>query len=213
MIFLSSRITKSFFKIILTTVVLFFSSCLTIESELTINSNGSGSMKIKYIMDSGLKGVSEVGSDDDVVPLNLSESYIKNIIDKRDDISYTNYNITEDMKYYRVDVTFNFTNIDALNSIFPAESRIDLKSDENGTIFTQQLIEESDKVISDETIELFKELFKDNYFKLILNTPSDIISVDKVDNVTKIGKRTAQFEDSFMNVLLQKERSSWSVRW
>ena len=83
--------------------VVFLTSCLTINSDLKINNDGSGTLSIAYTLDKTLNEISNF-SDNNIIPLNLSEEYIQSIIGNRNDISYRNYRAYEDEEFYNIDV-------------------------------------------------------------------------------------------------------------
>lgn len=201
---------KAIYIISLITLILFLNSCLTINSKMKINSNGSGSITIKYSMDSSLNGISSLGSDDDIVPLNLSEEYIVQIIGLRNDIVYKNYRITEDGNYYIVEVTFLFDNIDALNSILPKENAIILERNGNNTIFKQGIVSSTDEEIHSESLDILKDIYKDHSFTFEVKVPSDIIEVDHGE---KIGSRIALYKENFLDVITSPDKKEWSIRW
>ncbi len=196
--------------VIILTIMVFLSSCLTIESNLKLNANGSGNIHISYIMDKGLKGISTLGSQDEIVPLNLSEEYISEITNNNEDITYKDYKISEDEIYYRVDVTFEFETIEALNSVFPEENSVKIERIGNETVFTQVIVGKSDEALSTETREIFKDIFKDHSFTLKVRVPGDIISIE---NGIKSENRLAIYQESFIDVINNPSLNSWSIRW
>ncbi|MGL1894127.1 MAG: hypothetical protein OCD02_21035 [Spirochaetaceae bacterium] len=177
---------------------------------MKLNSNGSGEIDINYILDQGLKGISSLGSDDDIVPLNLSEDYIREISANRDDIRYKNYVITEDESFYNVSVTFEFDSIEALNSVLPKENAISIKKEGNETVLFQNLISDSSEELNSETLGIFKDIFADHSVTFKIKTPSEII---KVENGSKIGTNIAIYQESFIDVISTTEKKSWSIRW
>lgn len=207
MFFLSN--TK--YKILLIVIVsIFLSSCLTINSNLSINSNSSGTMNIVYSMSKTLKGISNLGNNTEIVPLNLSEEYIQGIIGNRTDIRYVKYRTSEDDKYFIVDITFEFDTIEALNIVLPAENAISLVKDGNDTLFSQGIITLSDDNINNETLELFRDLYKDNYFTMNVTVPRSIISVNQG---FKEADRVAVFNEKVIDLLETNSEMSWSIRW
>lgn len=203
MVFLSSNK----FQIIIL-IILLFSSCLTIESDMQLNRDGSGTINIVYFLDKTLKDISFYEGRE-IPPLNLSENYIRSLLGGREDIRYRDYKTSEDELNYIVDVTFDFDNVNALNSIFPEENAVSLDLGKNETLFSQGIYSES-LSISDETQEIFKEIYGRNYFKFIVRVPKDIIGVD---GGKKISDREAVFSESFLDIITASGSKSWSVRW
>ncbi len=195
---------------ILLFVLFLFSSCLTIESDMKLNSNGSGQIKISYIMDLGLRGISTLDSDDEIVPLNLSEEYISGIVNSRDDVAYRDYNISSDERYYRVNVTILFESIDGLNSILPKDNAVSITRVGNETVFSQVLFDSADGELSDDSLDIYKDIFKDHYFRLKVSVPYDIIIVD---NGVKSDNRVAVYQESFIDVISGSNKKEWNIRW
>ncbi len=191
-------------------ISIYLSSCLTINSDLRINSNRSGSLNIVYSIDKTLKDISNLGKDDEIIPLNLSEEYIQEIIGERTDIKYVKYQTSEDDLYYTVDVTFEFESIEALNSVLPSENAISINKNGSVTIFSQGVVTATDEVINNETMEIFKDIYGDHYFKMIVRVPGDIISVNQG---TKQEERVAEFNKKFIDIIATSDDLSWSIRW
>ncbi len=190
--------------------VFILSSCLTIESDMKINSNGSGNMKISYIMDKGLKGISTLGESDDDVPLNLSEEYISEITSSREDVYYKDYKISLDETYYRVEVIIVFETIEGLNSILPEENAVSINRIGGETVFSQMLFDASKGELSNESLEIYKDIFKDHYFRLKVVVPGDIINVD---NGIESANRVAVYQESFIDIISGNNKKDWSIRW
>lgn len=188
----------------------FLSSCLTINSDLRINSNRSGSLNIVYSIDKTLKGISNLGNDDEIVPLNLSEEYIQEIIGDRTDIKYVKYQTSEDDLYYTVDVTFEFESIDALNSVLPTENAIIINKEGSETLFSQGVVTATNEIINNETMEIFKDIYGDHYFKMIVRVPGNIIDVRQGH---KQEDRVAEFNKKFIDIIATSDDLSWSIRW
>lgn len=197
-----------YFSIIL--IIIFFNSCLTINSEMKINSNGSGTININYKLERGLVGISTLGSDDEIVPIDLSEDKIVQLIGGRDDIVYENYSLKENDNDYIVNVTFLFDNIDALNSILPVENAVSLIREGSETIFTQGIVAETNEDINEVTLEILEDIYKDHSFSLEVKVPSDIIAVL---NGNKIETRTALYSEKFLDIISSNDKKVWSIRW
>ena len=161
-------------------------------------------------MDRGLEGISNLESEDQIVPLNLSEDYIKNITDRTQGLEYSAYSTSKTDKSYIVSVHFNFDSIEALNAILPDDNNISItqKGDEN--IFTQNIINGINNKISPETLDIFKDLFSDHYFKLTIKVPGEIISID--NGIIESGN-TGVYNHKFIDVISSGKLENWTVRW
>lgn len=196
--------------LLLISVILLLNSCLTIETDMKINSNGSGTMAINYTLDKGLKDISNLDTDDNIVPLNLNVEYLEEVTSKRDDVTYRNYKITEGDDYYNIEVVIVFETIEGLNSILPEDNSVIVEKKGSETLFTQVIADESEADISEESLKIFKDIFKDHYFTLKVNVPSDIRSVE---NGIEVSDRVAVYQESFVDLISSNDKRSWSVRW
>ena len=202
---------KILFKLIfLTITIVFFESCLTIESDIILNSTGTGSMDIIYTLDRGLEGISNLGSGDQIVPLNLSEEYIRSITDRTPGLEYSRYNTDITDSSYIVSVKFNFDNITTLNAILPDENKISIIQEGDENIFSQTIVSGIDKDISPETLSIFKDIFSDHYFKLTIKVPGEIIAIE---NGTIENGNIGVYSHKFIDVISNGELENWTVRW
>jgi hypothetical protein len=207
------NLSRLFFKnniVYILVLVFLLSSCLTINTDMKLNSNGSGTVKISYKLDKGLSGISNLDSNNDIAPLNLSEDYIKEITQNRDDIVYKDYSLVDDEFFVVIDVTFVFESIDALNSIFPEENGITIYRDGNETVFEQTIVESSTEVLTDETLEIFNDIFSDHLITFNVEVPSEIVSVK---NGFKTDKRLATYNESLLDIITTSDEKNWSIRW
>lgn len=188
----------------------FLNSCLTINSNMKLNSNGSGTITIQYTLERGLSGIANLGSDYEIVPLNLSEEFIIQMIGGRDDIEYKDYKISEDNRYYTVQVTFLFDNIDALNRILPEDNAVVLLREGSETIFKQGVVTQTDEEINDDSLEILKDIYKDHTFTFEVKVPGDIIDVDQGK---KIDSRVALYHENFLEIITSNNKKEWSIRW
>ncbi len=191
-------------------IVLFLNSCLTIEYDLKLNSNGSGSLSISYFLDKQLQGISSIGNDDDIVPLNLSEDYLSEVIGARSDIFYQNYRVSEDEFSYNIFVTFVFDSVEALNAVLPEENRIELTRVNGETTFRQTVMKDKSGEIDNETLSILNDIFKEHYFKFILRTPG---TVKKTFQSELIEDRVTEYNEKFMDILIDDNKKEWSVIW
>lgn len=190
--------------------LILLNSCLTINSEMRINGNGSGSIAIEYILESGLNGISTLGSNNDIVPLNLSENHIIEMIGGRDDIVYKDYKTKEDINSYTVNVTFLFDNIEALNSILPEDNAVSLVREGNETVFRQGIITKTDDKINDISLEILQDIYKEHTFTIEVRVPSEIIDVE---NGNKVESRKAVYSEKFLDIITSADKKEWSIRW
>lgn len=190
--------------------VLFLSSCLSIDSDLRLNSDGSGSIKIYYTLDKSLQGISNLGSDDSIVPLNLSREYIEEVISGRSDISYSGYKTSQDESEYSVEVTFFFDSIDGLNSILPEDNRVSLTRSGKETVFNQVIVKSTKDEISSDSLEIFRDIFKEKTFSLTVHTPRDITNVDGGEISSK---RVATYKENLLDIIQDSKKKSWTIRW
>lgn len=202
------NIKKSFISTLI--ILILFTSCLTLESDMKLNSNGSGNITLTYIIDKELQGISNLGNEDNIVPLNLSEQYIQQVIGIRNDIKYRNYNIDDNSVNYQIKVTFDFESIEALNSILPDENKISILKEGNETVLSQGIVSLTNESINDETLKIFRDLYKDHYFKMVVRVPNDIIEVKQG---LKTEERVAVYKESFIDVISSGDKKNWSIRW
>lgn len=197
-------------EIIKIAAIMLLTSCLTINSDLEINKNGGGSLKMVYSLDKGLNDISNLEDEDNIVPLNLSENYIKEVIAGREDISYRDYHITYEKDLYNISVTFDFDTIEGLNSILPDDNRITIENSGDSTIFTQIIVKSAEDEITEDSAKIFKDIFKEHTFSLRVKTPEEI---KDVSNGSIVSKRVAIYSESFIDIVTDPEKKLWTIRW
>lgn len=189
--------------------IMMLSSCLTIESNLNLNKNGSGSISFVYTLDKALNTISNLGENDTIVPLNLSENYISSLAIDNPGLRYSNYTSKEDEKNLYISVDFDFETIDDLNKLLPTENKVTISKKGNETLFNQTLVNESEEINS-ESMEIYRDLFREHSVLLTVNTPENIISVD---GGIKKSNRVAVYQSSIVDILADNKNIKWGISW
>lgn len=209
MINLSREKFNLILKSILVIAIVLLSSCLTLESHLSVNQNGSGSISFIYTLDKALNNISNLGEKDDIVPLNLSEEYIGSITTNNPGLKYSNYSTKEDEKNLYISVDFEFETIDDLNKLLPVENKIVISKKNNETTFSQTLVEETEEINS-ESMDIYRDLFKEHSVLLTVNTPENIINVE---GGIKKSNKVAVYQSSIVDILENGNSIKWDISW
>lgn len=209
MINLSRKKISLLLKTMVLLISLLFTSCLTLESKLVLKDDNSGFITFNYTLDKGLKNISNLSEEDNIAPLNLGEEYISQITLNNPGLSYSNYSITEDEKFQYISVRFDFDTINDLNQVIPEENSINIEKDGNSFILRQTIIEESEEIDS-ESLEIFRDIFKEHYVSFSVITPENIIYVD---GGVKKGNKEAIYQSSITDLLAVTNSISWEISW
>lgn len=185
-------------------------SCLTLESVLTINENGSGIATFTYIVDKTMQDISVLGEEDDISPLNLDEDYIISVIGGREDISYRDYSREITERGTVISVTFDFDSLEALNAVLPEENASSIEQDGANFIYSQTIAESGVDNLNDKSRIIFEDVFGEHYVEMLVNTPSDI---KEVVGGERLNSRQAIYSRRFIDIITTPEVMEWTIRW
>ena len=195
----------------LTLVVL--SSCIGIDSRLTVRDNGSGTLQLTYRISQLVAdlGVSSTGKS--VVPLPVSRSdFERSLAASNGKVRLTRFDKSEDPKDITIRADLAFDSLDALARI-DAFHDADIKwgTDASRRTFSQVVARTPRQPISDDSRRMLETLFDgyDMSFVLVAPQPIQESSLGSLST----DKRTLTYKTTIKDIMTTTQDLVLSARW
>jgi hypothetical protein len=195
----------------LTLVVL--SSCIGIDSRLTVRDNGSGTLQLTYRISQLVAdlGVSSTGKS--VVPLPVSRSdFERSLAVSNGKVRLTRFDKSEDPKDITIRADLAFDSLDALARI-DAFRDADIKwgSEASRRTFSQVVARAPRQPISDDSRRMMETLFDgyDMTFVLVAPQPIQESSLGSLST----DKRTLTYKTTIKDIMTTTQDLVLSARW
>lgn len=199
-------------KSILFLLVLFaplvFVSCLTIESEITLNTDESGIAVFQYNLTTLALDINRTDSDSKILPFPILRDEYETSARNVEGISVTNYNLSDNGSRYLINSDIVFESLQSLSD-FTGLSLIS-ETLGNNTLLTIIVYETSgENMISEQSLSLVKEKFSKEFFSFKITIPGEIV---RVEGATFSGS-TVTYKINIEELLNRSETVQFSVEY
>lgn len=184
------------------------SSCLTVDSDLTIQPDGSGNITMDYRVSKKVMGFQKDSpAGDRLITLPFTREEFNNTIAGIDGISNLNVNDREDPEYNYIDCDFNFTSLRTV-SLFCG---IPIELNQIGDTY-QMTMEffEHDLALSRETSTYLSSFYKDDYLHFVISVPGSILNSSY--GLISPNGRTVEYRISLQD-LYSRNQFIWLLEW
>lgn len=193
--------------------VLLLSSCLTVESELDIKNDGSGTLRLSYRISRMVRDIGRVDSRNTLIPLPVNEEDFRRIVDQADGVSLENFTLTSDEEVITIDAELQFSDANALSFLLGGSSgdNITFTADETGYTLVQRLYDGLEEPMSEDSKLLLDTFFASDRVSCLVRTESDI----KESGIGSPGAdgRSAAYEALISGIVQSPEPVVFTVRW
>jgi hypothetical protein len=184
--------------------------CLSIESEITIDPDGSGQVALTYRVDQLASNLGVFDPDTDVLPLPIAEDDFQDLITNTEGLELISYSRSETPDVVTVVAEIAFSNAEALSSIFSAEeNEIELVETGDQWVFRQVISGGLEEAPSEEVLGFFDAFFSDYEMSFSLSPPTEVSGVSAGEVVDGTARWTIAARDVFVST----EPLVWEVRF
>ena len=202
-------------KIIRILTVLIFSasiiSCISIDTEIKFKQDLTGEVLIKYSVSKSAMNIGKVDNNDSFMPLPIEEQKYREKAEKVNGLDFKSYKKEETSDEIYITVSYDFTNIEALNAIISnnQQQMITVERRSGSFYFTQNIYNSSADPAGEETIKLAQALYSDRYIKMKVTAPSPVKSV----NTGTSTANTAEVQFRLPDLLAENRPVIWEIVW
>jgi len=192
----------------------FLISCVGIKSEIELDDDGSGTLRLSYKVSQMILHLGRLEDDERVVPLPVNRRDFERTVQSIEGLSLNSYSSREDEENIYIDTELSFQSIEALSDIF---SRSDsggitlTQNDKGDTVYTQVIHRGRGEDIDRDTLEMIETFFKDYFIEYSLTAPGVIKEASP--GTTGENRKTAVFKVSIPEYIKQLEPLVWEVIW
>lgn len=189
------------------------SSCIGINEQLQVNSDGSGVLTLTYRVANMVANLAAPPGTTKPVPLPTSAADFKNAVTSVQGLTLEAYSTKETPQDLIVTARIAFTKLSALSQVLQdkAAPQISLTTTGGQTSFREVIFPGNPQGIDPNTLGLITSAFKGYNLTFTLDAPAPIQSVS-IGTVTG-GGRTATYETSVVNAIQSKTPIVWEVTW
>jgi hypothetical protein len=196
--------------LLLCSIALF--SCISIDTEIELKQDGSGTVRLSYTVD---KMLVDVGSFDDgssVIPLPVDEENFRISAAAVPGLSMNSFSQDENDTEIYIDAVLDFSSVEALNTfISAAEDSIVYVSEDGKSVYRHTIFRAPEGGTDEETLAFADSFFSDYELSFRLKSPAAIQSVNR----GSIGDEpdSAHYRIPLNELLRTEETIIWEVSW
>jgi len=199
--------------VVLCFTVALLSSCIGIDSRLTIRDNGSGTLQLTYRISQLVAdlGVSSTGRS--AIPLPVSRSdFERSLAPSNGKVRLTRFDKFEDEKDITIRAEISFDSLDALAKV-DAFSDADLKWGTDGSrrTFSQVVAKTPPQPLSDDSKRMLETLFDGYDLSFVVEAPKPI--QDSTLGTLSADKKTLTYKTTIKDVMTTTQDLVMSARW
>jgi hypothetical protein len=197
---------------ILVVVVALLSSCIGIESQITLQNDGSGTLLLNYRVSRLMKNL-DVAKSDWHLPLPVSREDFQRTVDSISGLKLLSLAQREDERDVLIDARLAFTGVQAINSL-GKEGQIELSLSNEGDlhVFRQQIYRGRGlEQISPESLQMIQTFFEGYELSYRVTAPAAI----KRHSLGELSpdQRSVIYKTSVADLLKSGEKQVLEVDW
>ena len=192
-------------------VLLLFSSCVDLTTDIDLNSDGSGRIRLSYVAKRALVNLGTIDEENRFYALPVSQDDFINTAERVEGLSLQSFSLDEEVDILRIDATLDFENVDALSELFSSSGpgAVEIVEVGGDTVYRQVIYGGSGEEVDADSRELIETFFSEDAVILNLEAPFEI----KSSNLGNFSGREATVELAMTDILFSREAVLWEVRW
>lgn len=199
--------------VLLSCAAIVLSSCIGIDSRLTLKDDGSGTLSLTYRVSQVVAdlGLSSTGSS--AIPLPLSRAdFDRSLESAKGKVRLTRFSSSENEKDITISVDLAFDSFEALAQLDAfRDAQLTLSANGTGKTFSQLVARAPAEPVSEATLQMFDALFSDYTLSFVLQAPRPI-------QTTTVGtlsadKRTLTYSAPVKDAVTTKSDIVLSAGW
>jgi hypothetical protein len=189
------------------------SSCIGVDSKMTIRDNGSGSLVLSYRVSQLVADLGDPGSGRGVVPLPLSRGdFERSIADAKGKVRLTRFDRSENEKDITIRAELSFDSLESLSQV-QAFQDAGLKATADGGrhTFSQVIARASSEPVTEDTQRMLDAFFDGYNLSFSIETPQPIQS--NTLGSLSANRKSVTYTTTIKDIMLAKNDTILSVTW
>ncbi len=150
-------------------------SCISIDTEITINSNGSGEAELIYRVSQMIAQMGRMNTEDSDLPLPLTRENFQASVNAVEGLSLDSFSTSEDEEFVIIRAALSFDSIEDLNQFYQySEPMFSIEEDGDLSRYTQIISWGNEETLTEENREFINTFFEDYTLSFVVNVPEDI---------------------------------------
>ena len=198
--------------IVLLLLCITFGSCISIESDITLKKDGSGSLSLTYRVSPEMKELGRIGEEVRPFPLPIYKEDFEKLLATNDGLTMKSHSVKEVDGGSLVKAVFSFQSIDAL-ALFGDGGKdvFFFQKTDDYTIFRQDLPFGGLDDLDEDSLNMLNAYCSDDYFMYSIHTP-DLIKEYTLGEISE-SKKHLVYKTGIIDILRLKEKQSIEVKW
>jgi hypothetical protein len=193
----------------------FLASCIQIESDISLENDGSGVITLVYRMSSGIKELGRMGDEVKPCPFPIYKEDFENLLLLYPGLTMKSHSVKEEDGESMVKAVLSFRDVDALIPFGEGENSFSFQKSGNSFIFRQDLPSgiASGEVseIDEDTMAMLNEYCEGYYVIYTIHTPGPITEYSHGE-LSK-NRKQLTYKEEMIDVLQSKEKQSIEIKW
>jgi len=169
--------SKTISVLIILISLFLLASCLTIESELSLNDDESGTVRLEYSVSTLAVDIAKIDKDNSVLPFPIMEDEFDAAILKGNGVQKLEYEMSDDGARYYIRSLISFDSLNSL-SLFTG-SQFLLENQGSNKLLTVTVYDfPEDYEIDIQTLNIVSENFAEDFISFTVTIPGDIVRVN-----------------------------------
>lgn len=194
-------------------VLITITSCIGTDSAITINNDGSGTIRLSYTISKLIAHLGKLEETDTTVPLPVNREDFERTVERIPGIGFDNYKETEDEENIFITTDLSFSSIQSLNEFLKGsgEDVVSLVQDGADSVLILTVFPGREEGLPESSVEVLTDIFKDYSLNFTINVP-DSIQVLNRGTQSNDGK-TASLQIPISSLLSGNEPVVWEMTW
>ena len=188
-------------------------SCLSVESEITVKNDGSGTLTLSYRISRMVTEIGRLEDENTLVPLPVNEEDFRRTASENEGITLKSFNIDDDDEYVYIDAELEFSDPAALSVLLggAAGDTITFSREGDNYILSQRLYDGLEGPISEDSKRLLETYFSSESISCTVRTESAV--KDAGIGTAGDGGKEIRFESSVSDIVQSEEPVEFRVTW
>jgi hypothetical protein len=195
-------------------LVLSLSSCLGVNSNVTIRQNGSGTIQLEYRLSRMFEALGKLDGNEKQLPLPVSRTDFERTISRVPGLQLTSYATSQDQKDILIKAELSFANLDALTGFLDASGQSVRLANEGGNRAMGLVLVRGIKNVDKDLENLVRTVFAGYTIDMRFNLPSTptVSTVGKIGQAAVTGT-TARYTSPVTDLVLSPEPVELRLSW
>lgn len=195
-------------------LVLFaLSSCLTVESDITIRNDGSGTLRLSYRISRMVQEIGRVDTENTLIPLPVNEEDFTRVAEGIDGATLRDFSLSSDEEYIFIEAEIDFIDAGTLSHLLGGNEGEDITFTVEDGVYslTQRIYPGLREPISEDSLALLNTYFSEDVISLTVRTESAITDAG-VGRISDNGT-TALYSAPIADIVQSTEPVVFEVTW